>query len=85
MSFLKKERLLQLPDHFHYSNNIMQHCKNLNFYINLKDNHYLDGKHTVFARVVNGIEVVEKISKVKKGARDKPLEQVKIRSIRLKK
>lgn len=55
------------------------------FYINLKDNHYLDGKHTVFGKVIAGMEVVEKIAKVEKGARDKPLEPVKIISIRLKK
>ncbi len=55
------------------------------FYINLKDNHYLDGKHTVFGKVIEGMEVVEKIAKVKKGARDKPEEPVKIVSIRLKK
>jgi len=55
------------------------------FYINLKDNRYLDGKHTVFGKVIEGMDVVEKIAKVKKGARDKPEEPVKIVSIRLKK
>ena len=55
------------------------------FYINLKDNNYLDGKHTVFGKVVEGMDVVEKIGKVKTGAQDKPEEDVKIISIRLKK
>ncbi len=55
------------------------------FYINLSDNRYLDGKHTVFGKVIEGMDVVEKIAKVKKGARDKPEEPVKIVSIRLKK
>lgn len=55
------------------------------FYINLSDNRYLDGKHTVFGKVIGGMDVVEKIAKVKKGARDKPEETVKIVSIRLKK
>lgn len=55
------------------------------FYINLKDNHYLDGKHTVFGKVIEGMDVVEKISKVEKDERDKPIEPVKIVSIRLKK
>lgn len=55
------------------------------FYINLKDNRYLDGKHTVFGKVIAGMDVVEKIAKVNKGARDKPAEPVKIVSIRLKK
>ncbi len=55
------------------------------FYINLTDNRYLDGKHTVFGKVIEGMDVVEKIAKVKKGAKDKPEEPVKIVSIRLKK
>ena len=55
------------------------------FYINLKDNRYLDGKHTVFGKVIEGMEVIKKISKVKVDGRDKPLEPVKIISIRLKK
>jgi len=55
------------------------------FYINLKDNRYLDGKHTVFGKVIAGMEVIEKIGKVKVDARNKPVEPVKIISIRLKK
>ncbi len=55
------------------------------FYINLVDNNYLDGKHTVFGKVIKGIEVVQKIAKVKTGSRSKPLTPVKIISIRLKK
>ena len=55
------------------------------FYINLKDNRYLDGKHTVFGKVIDGMDVVEKIATVKTGAQDKPEEDVKIISIRLKK
>ncbi len=55
------------------------------FYINLKDNNYLDGKHTVFGKVIEGMDVVEKIGKVKTGAQDKPAEDVRILSIRLKK
>ena len=55
------------------------------FYINLRDNNYLDGKHTVFGKVTAGMDIVEKIGKVKTGAQDKPVEDVKIISIRLKK
>ena len=55
------------------------------FYINLKDNRYLDGKHTVFGKVIEGMDVVEKIGKVKTGQQDKPVEDVKIESVRLKK
>lgn len=55
------------------------------FYINLKDNRYLDGKHTVFGKVIEGMEIVEKIGGVKTAAQDKPEEDVKIVSIRVKK
>ena len=48
------------------------------FFINLADNNFLDGKHPVFGRVVSGIEVVDNIGKVKTGAGDRPVEEVKI-------
>ncbi|MHC4818032.1 MAG: peptidylprolyl isomerase, partial [Planctomycetota bacterium] len=34
------------------------------FFINLVDNTYLSGKHTVFGRVIAGVEVVDRIAKV---------------------
>lgn len=55
------------------------------FYINLKDNRYLDGKHTVFGKVIEGMDIADKIGKVETGSRDAPLEPIKIISIRLKK
>ena len=33
---------------------------------------WLDGKHTIFGEVVNGIEVIDTIANVEKGAQDKP-------------
>jgi len=48
------------------------------FFINLVNNNYLDGKHPVFGKVVEGMDVVDKIAKVEKGAQDRPLEEVKI-------
>ena len=42
---------------------------------------WLDGKHTVFGRVVSGMEVVDAIEKVATGANDRPLEEVSIESI----
>lgn len=46
------------------------------FFINLKDNFYLDGRHAVFGKVIEGEEVVLKISEVETGAYDKPKEKV---------
>jgi len=48
------------------------------FFINLVDNNFLDGKHPVFGKVVEGVDVVDKIGKVEKNAQDKPLEDVVI-------
>jgi cyclophilin family peptidyl-prolyl cis-trans isomerase len=42
---------------------------------------WLDGKHTVFGRVTNGMEVVDAISRVDADARDKPREDVVIERV----
>jgi peptidylprolyl isomerase len=48
------------------------------FFINLVDNNYLDKAHPVFGKVVEGMDVVDKIGKVKTNAQDRPLTVVKI-------
>jgi peptidylprolyl isomerase len=35
------------------------------FFINLVNNNYLDSKHPVFGKVVEGMDVVDEIAKVK--------------------
>jgi cyclophilin family peptidyl-prolyl cis-trans isomerase len=42
---------------------------------------WLDGKHTVFGRVTNGMEVADAISEVGRDERDKPHEDVVIESV----
>ncbi|MEK6919024.1 MAG: peptidylprolyl isomerase [Nanoarchaeota archaeon] len=48
------------------------------FFINLVNNNFLDGKHPVFGKVVEGMEVIDKIAKVPTNQNDKPLKDVKI-------
>ena len=48
------------------------------FFINLVDNNFLDRKHPVFGKVIEGMDVVDKIAKVEKDAQNKPLEDIKI-------
>ena len=48
------------------------------FFINLVDNNFLDGKHPVFGKVIEGMDIVDDISKVETDANDKPLEKVVI-------
>ncbi|MFM7088705.1 MAG: peptidylprolyl isomerase [Candidatus Paceibacterota bacterium] len=54
------------------------------FFINATNNNFLDTKHTVFGKVVAGMDVVDAINKVATDASDRPLEPVVIKSITLK-
>ena len=54
------------------------------FFIMHKDAPHLDGQYAAFGKVVNGIEVVDKIVEVKTDFRDKPLTPVVIESIIVK-
>jgi len=48
------------------------------FFINLVDNNFLDDKHPAFGKVIEGMDVVDKISKVETDSNDRPLEEVVI-------
>lgn len=48
------------------------------FFINLVNNNFLDGKHPTFGEVVEGMDIVDAIAKVKTSSSDRPLEDVVI-------
>jgi len=48
------------------------------FFINLKYNKFLDNGYSVFGKVVEGMDVVDKIAKVETDGNDKPLKDVKM-------
>jgi peptidylprolyl isomerase len=48
------------------------------FFINLVNNNFLDGKHPVFGKVVEGLDVMDAIAKVQTNGQDKPLQDVVI-------
>lgn len=48
------------------------------FFITLAPTPWLDGKHAVFGKVTDGIDVVEKIGTTPTGPQDRPREEVKI-------
>ncbi len=48
------------------------------FFINLVNNNYLDNKHPVFGRVVEGMDVVDTIGKVKTTTNNRPVQNVTI-------
>jgi peptidylprolyl isomerase len=53
------------------------------FFINLVDNTHLNGKHPVFGRVTEGMDVVDKIAKVATGSGSRPVKEVKIVKARI--
>ena len=53
------------------------------FFINLVNNNFLDGRHPVFGRVVSGMDVVDSIAKVETNSADKPLKDVEIISAKI--
>jgi peptidyl-prolyl cis-trans isomerase A (cyclophilin A) len=53
------------------------------FFINVADTPHLTGKHTVFGKVVRGMEVADVISKAPTSAGSKPTEPIIIESIRV--
>jgi len=44
---------------------------------------WLDGKHTVFGQVVSGQDIADRISRVERDSRDKPVDPVVIESVEL--
>lgn len=49
------------------------------FFINLVDNGFLDTKHPVFGKVLDGMEVVDAISNAKRDRNDRPLTPITIK------
>src|SRR6201984_2316411 len=55
------------------------------FFLTVTPTTWLTGKHTIFGEVVEGYDVVEKISKVARGRNDRPNKDVKLQSVVIEK
>ncbi len=53
------------------------------FFIMVKDSHHLDGQYASFGKVIKGIEVVDKVVNVERDFNDKPLQEQKIKKMKV--
>ena len=51
------------------------------FFITVAPTTWLTGKHTIFGEVVEGLDIVDKISSVPRGAQDRPKKDVVLQSV----
>jgi peptidyl-prolyl cis-trans isomerase A (cyclophilin A) len=51
------------------------------FFITVAPTTWLTGKHTIFGEVVEGLDIVDKISAVPRGAQDRPKKDVVLQSV----
>ena len=55
------------------------------FFITVAATPHLDGRHTIFGKVANGMNVVYAIANVKTGEMDRPIEKVVMQKVTIEK
>lgn len=51
------------------------------FFVNVVDNTFLDGKHPVFGKVIEGMKVVDEIVAVETDGQDRPVQDVVVKKV----
>lgn len=55
------------------------------FFVTVAATPWLDGKHTIFGEVIEGMDVVNQISMARTGPMDRPVEDIVIKSLKIQK
>ncbi len=53
------------------------------FFITVAETSWLTGKHTIFGEVVDGQDVVDKITSAPRNAQDRPLKEIKVNAVKI--